>query len=165
MISRPTPLIVLRVVLVVVAAILGASVLPRPGGATADLVLLVVVAGALMRGAMTGALLGLAAGWVVDLVPPGGSPLGAAALCYAAAGALAGLTRRFGAWSALLPVFATALAALVIQGTRLLVAAASGELLDWTRAGWSVLLTVAVGVVLLPLLLMLERAMVRRRWG
>lgn len=163
--ERPTPLVLVRAVLVVAAAVLGGSVLPRPGGATVDLVLLIVVAGALIRGAMTGALLGLAAGWVVDLVPPGGHPLGAAALSYAAAGALAGVARRFGAWSVLLPVLTTAVAAVVIQGSRSLVAAASGAPPHWSGAGWSVLLTVAVGIVIVPLLLVLERALVRRRLG
>jgi rod shape-determining protein MreD len=163
---RPSLLTVLRVVVVIACAIGGTTLLPRlDDGATADLVLLVVVAGAVMRGAPAGALLGLGAGWVVDLVPPGGDPLGAAALSYAAAGALAGAARRFGTWSPLLPVLATVAGAVVVQGAGLLVAAATADPLLVGRAAWTVALTTAVGLFVVPLLLGVERALVRRRLG
>lgn len=61
-----------------------------------DLVLPVVVAGALVGGPTRGAMTGLAAGWLVDLVPPGAAVLGAGALTYAACGLLAGAGRREG---------------------------------------------------------------------
>ncbi len=166
MIPRPSLLTVLRALLVVACAVLGTTVLPRlANGATADLVVLVVVAGALARGVTAGALLGLGAGWVVDLVPPGGHPLGAAALSYCAAGALVGAARRFGTWSPALPVLATAAGAAVVQAAPVLVAAASAEPLQLPRAGWTVAITTAVGLVVVPLLLAAQRALVLRRLG
>lgn len=160
---RVSPWAVLRLLLVVLAALAAAVVLPRLGDPAPDLVLLVVVAGALLRGPVEGALLGVLAGWVVDLVPPAGHPLGLSALVYAAVGALAGAGRRFGTWSALLPVLVTALAAILVQAVGLALRATSGAPLGWGHAGMSVLLTTAVGAVVVPLLVHLERALVRRR--
>ena len=65
---------------------------PVAWGSCRTLVLPVVVAGALLSGPSSGALLGLAAGWVVDLMPPGSQVLGSSALLYAAAGLVT--TRR-----------------------------------------------------------------------
>ena len=95
--------------LLLVSAVLLPSAWP-PGLPPADLVLLVVAAAALLHGPSTGVLVGLAGGWLVDLVPPGAEPLGATALSYAAAGALLGLARRWAAASPLLPWVATAVA-------------------------------------------------------
>ncbi|QIM21254.1 hypothetical protein G7075_09105 [Phycicoccus sp. HDW14] len=73
----------------VVAVTLGARhVAPVP-----DLVLVLVVAWALWRGPVAGAVAGLVGGWVLDLVPPGAEVLGLHALAYAAAGLLVGRTR------------------------------------------------------------------------
>ena len=47
-----------------------------------DLVLIGVVATAVLRGPVHGALVGLVAGWVVELVPPVGSPLGLTPLVH-----------------------------------------------------------------------------------
>ena len=97
MIPRLSLLGLLRTGAVLLAALAVATVLPRfgvPARFRPDLVVLLVAASAVVRGPAQGALLGLAAGWVVDLVPPGGSPLGLTALLYAAAGATAGLFHR-----------------------------------------------------------------------
>jgi rod shape-determining protein MreD len=83
----------LVVVAAVVAVLLGhRTTLPLP-----DLVLPLVAAAALLGGPVRGALWGLAAGWVVDVVPPGSPVLGTSALLYAACGLLAGAGRREGA--------------------------------------------------------------------
>ena len=79
----------LALALTLVAAVLVVTFRARGWPVVPDLVLLPVVALALSRGWLAGALLGLAAGWVVDLVPPGGDPLGLTPLLYAVAGSLA----------------------------------------------------------------------------
>ncbi len=89
MMPRLSLLGLVRTVFVVVGALSVATVLPRlgvPARLLPDLVVIAVAASAVLRGPAPGALLGLAAGWVVDLVPPAGSPLGATALLYAVAG-------------------------------------------------------------------------------
>ena len=74
----------LRAALVVLAVTVSATALPRLGSFGPDLVLLVVVAAALLGGPAKGAILGLGAGWVIDLMPPAAATLGVAALTYAA---------------------------------------------------------------------------------
>ncbi|SOC52535.1 rod shape-determining protein MreD [Ornithinimicrobium cerasi] len=150
--------------LLLVSAVLLPSAWP-PGLPPADLVLLVVAAAALLHGPSTGVLVGLAGGWLVDLVPPGAEPLGATALSYAAAGALLGLARRWAAASPLLPWVATAVASAAVLGVRGVVAAAGvgraapGELLrTWV-------LTMLVAVVVLPVLIEVERRLTARRWA
>src|SRR5665647_2660478 len=82
--SSPISLLgLLRAALVVLAAALSTVVLPRVGSLGPDLVLLVVVAAGLLGGPTRGALVGLGAGWVVDLMPPAAATLGVAALTYA----------------------------------------------------------------------------------
>lgn len=165
---RPTLLGVLRTAYVLVAALLVATVLPRlgvPPGAVPDLVLVGVVATAVLRGPVHGALAGLLAGWVVELVPPGGHPLGLAALVLMAAGLAAGLFRSPSSRSFLRPVSALVVAAVVVVAAHLAAAVlADGDvqLLDASRR---LLATVLAGVVLLPALLAIDRALVRRRLG
>ncbi|WP_153397500.1 rod shape-determining protein MreD [Ornithinicoccus halotolerans] len=130
-----------------------------------DVVLLVVVALALVHGPTAGALAGLAGGWAVDLVPPGGDPLGAGALAYCAAGAVVGALRRYASWSPLLPLVATALAAAGLQALRGVLALAG---VGWATAGTlgvAAVVTVVAGAVLVPLLVALDRAVVERGWG
>lgn len=154
----------LRGLLLVAAACLPAaltSVLP----VAPDIVLLVVVALALVHGPTTGALAGLAGGWAVDLVPPGGDPLGAGALAYCAAGAAVGALRRYASWSPLLPLLVTAVAAAGLQALRGVLTLAG---LGWTTPGALVLaavVTVLAGAVLVPLVAALDRAVVERGWG
>lgn len=157
------PGVLARAALLVLAVLLPSAWpagLPRP-----DLVLLVVAAAALLHRPSTGLLVGLAGGWLLDLVPPGAEPLGASALTYAAAGLLLGLLRRATAASPLLPWVATGLAAAAVLGVRG-VASAAG--LGWappTDLTWSWLMTMLVAVVALPTLMGLERALVERGWA
>ena len=87
---------VLALLLTLLAAVLVVTLRARGWPVVPDLVLLPVVALALSRGWLAGALLGLAAGWVVDLVPPGGDPLGLTPILYAVAGSLARRGARIG---------------------------------------------------------------------
>lgn len=154
----------LRGMLLVLAACLPVA-LPAQLPAAPDLVLLLVVATALVHGPTAGALAGVAGGWAVDLVPPGGDPLGAAALAYCAAGGAAGALRRYASWSPLVPLLATAVAAVGLQALRgLLALAGPGWVSVGTLAG-TALLTVVVGLVLVPAVVALDRAVVERGWG
>ena len=123
-----------------------------------------MVAAALLGGPVRGALVGLGAGWVVDLCPPGTPVLGTTALLYAGAGAVAGLLRREGTGSLLLPVGATTATATAVAVARLLVeVTTTGTVAGVGQPLLRVLLTSAFGAVLVPLLLRVERAMIRRR--
>jgi rod shape-determining protein MreD len=112
-----------------------------------------------------GALVGLAAGWVVELVPPVAKPLGLAALSLMVAGIVAGSFRSSSSRSLLRPVAALGAAAVVViagEGASAVVAEGSVDL----TATLSVLaVTVAVGVALLPLMVIVDRTLVRRRLG
>ena len=152
-----------RGLLLLVAAVVSVALAARSQLALPDLVLPVVVAGALRSGASRGALLGLAGGWLVDLMPPGSSALGSAALLYAGAGLLAGAGRREGetpfGWVA---VVGAACAVLVTTG-RLVVAALSGAAVEWPVVGMRLGLTVVLCAVLVPLLVNLEQRLARGR--
>lgn len=148
-----------------VVAVLAPTLLPAGMPARPDLVLLVVVAAGLVRGPDTGALVGLAGGWLVDLVPPSGEPLGAAALTYLGAGALSGWSRRLVAWSPLVPLLATAAVTLAVQGVRGITAAAGVGVVHPVDLMWTVAMTVLFGVLLVPVLLAVERALEDRRWA
>ena len=164
---RVSPLDGLRAGVIVLAALLAVVAVPRLGPLAAlgsDLVLPVVVAAALLGGPVRGALVGLGAGWVVDLCPPGTPVLGTTALLYAGAGAVAGLLRREGTGSLLLPVGATTATATAVAVARLLVeVTTTGTVAGVGQPLLRVLLTSAFGAVLVPLLLRVERAMIRRR--
>ena len=158
------PVMLFRALLLVLATVV--TVLPTLSsvGVLPDLVLPVVVAGALLSGPSRGALLGLAAGWLTDLVPPGSAVLGTAALVYAAAGLLAGAGRREGhapwGWVA---VVVTASAG-VVQALRLMAAVLSGEPVSWGVAGLDLAATAALGVVLVPALVGAEQWL-SSRWS
>ncbi|HEV7195304.1 MAG TPA: rod shape-determining protein MreD, partial [Pedococcus sp.] len=128
-----------------------------------DLVLPVVVAGALLAGPSGGALLGLGAGWLVDLMPPGAPALGTNALLYAAAGLLAGAGRREGpapwGWLAVIGVAASA----VEMAGRVVVALLSGVTVVWPTIGLRLLLTSLLCAIAVPGLVRLEQWLVRRR--
>lgn len=165
---RPTLLGVLRTAYVLVAALLVATVLPRlgvPAAAVPDLVLVGVVATAVLRGPVHGALVGLLAGWVVELVPPGGRPLGLTALGLMAAGLAAGSVRSPSSRSLLRPLGALLVAAAVVLAGHLAASVlADGDvelLADLGRLS----ATMLAGLLLLPALIALDRALVRRRLG
>ncbi len=166
MMPRLTLLGLLRSAGVVIAALFVATVLPRygvPVGYLPDLVLLLVVASAVLRGSVHGALLGLAAGWVVDLVPPGGSPLGLTALMFAAAGAVAGGFHRARTRGVVLPLVALASARAVVELGTVCVAILQDGRVDPANAAAHVLATVLVGLVALPVVMGVDRALTRRR--
>ena len=150
--------------LLLVAAVLLPSAWP-PGLARPDLVLLVVAAAALLHRPQTGLLVGLAGGWLIDLVPPGASPLGASALTYAAVGLGLGLVRRALVLSPVLPWVATAVAAAVVLGVRGVTAAAGVGQALLVDLAWSWGMTLLVAVLLLPVLMGLERRLTTRGWA
>ncbi|ANS78476.1 Rod shape-determining protein MreD [Serinicoccus hydrothermalis] len=152
-----------RAVLLVVAVLLPSA---WPAGlARPDLVLLVVAAAALLHRPQVGLLVGLAGGWLVDLVPPGGEPLGASALSYAAVGLGLGWARRALVVSPLLPWVATGVAVALVLGVRGVSAAAGlGRALP-AELAWSWVVTMLVAVLVLPVLMSLERWMSVRGWA
>jgi len=155
-----------RAALVLVAALAVATVLPRlgvPARVLPDLVLIAVTASAVLRGPTHGALLGLAAGWVVDLVPPAGSPLGATALLYAVAGATAGSFHRQGVRGPAIPLLALGSAAVLLRLGDVVLAVLGDGVVDASAAATGVAVTVAVGSLALPVLIGLDHALVRRR--
>ena len=160
--ARISLISLVRAVLVVLAAALSAVVLPRLGAAGPDLVLLVVVPAALLGGPAKGALLGLGAGWAVDLMPPAAAAIGVSALTYAAAGAVAGLWHRDGGRSALLPALATLGATSTVAAIGILRALTGGWSVPWAAAGWSIALTTVVGLAVVPLLTRVEHALMPR---
>jgi rod shape-determining protein MreD len=122
-----------------------------------DLVLPLVVAGGLVVGGARGALLGLGAGWLVDLVPPGATVLGTGALAYAACGLLAGAGRRAGLaswrWGAVVGTLASA----VLVGGGLLVALLEGSAVSLTDLGVRLVLTALLCAVAVPTLVRAEQ--------
>lgn len=77
-------------------------------GVVPNLALLVVIAAAIVRGPEYAALLGFAAGLLVDLTPPADHTAGRWALAFVVAAYLAGLVRRDADESALAAVFTVA---------------------------------------------------------
>ncbi len=152
------PALVVRALLLV-AAVLVPQLLPAGLPVRLDLVLLVAVAAGLTHGPGTGGLVGLAGGWLLDLVPPGGDPLGATALTHLAAGVLAGAMRPWTRWSPLAYLLATAAGCLVVFGVRGVASAAGIGVTHPEELLGSAVLTLAVGVLLVPALLALETAL------
>ena len=130
-----------------------------------DLVLVLVVAWALLRGPVAGAAVGLGAGWLLDLVPPGSAHLGLLALTYAAAGALAGRARVEGPVPAGRVAVVALAASMVVEGVRVLGALAVGAPVALADVALSCLLTATVAAVVVPLVVGVERGLVRRRYG
>lgn len=153
----------LRGLLLLVAAVASVTLAARSQLVLPDLVLPVVVAGALRAGASRGAMLGLAGGWLVDLMPPGSSVLGTAALVYAAAGLLAGAGRREGeapfGWVAVVGLGS----AVLVAAGRLVVAVLSGAAVEWPVLGLRVLLTALLCAMCVPALINLEQRLARGR--
>ncbi|MBC9957154.1 rod shape-determining protein MreD [Yimella sp. cx-51] len=157
----PHRLTVVRAVQLLVAALLTVTVLPA-WGLRIDLVLVVVVAVALRAGSTVGALAGLAAGVLVDVLPPGSTPLGLTALLYACVGAACGILQKSVRASVLLPVAAVALSAAFMQSIRLALAWLERVPLDVAGAAAAVLLTALLGAALVPPIVRLEHHLVDR---
>ena len=130
-------------------------------GVTCDLVLIVVIALALSRGAEWGAISGFAGGLLLDIVPPADHTAGRWALSLAIAGYVAGLIRRETSTG---PVGPLGVAVTVAVGTAisLFLYSATGSLLhdpsvDWGEFG--VRLGIAAGydvvgaIVVIPLVM------------
>jgi len=151
-----------RAVLLLGVALLGVVPGPRAALALPDLVLPVVVAGALLAGPSRGVVLGLAAGWVVDLVPPGAAVLGSSALLYAAAGLVAGAGRREGRTPLLWVAVVVACASVTLWTGRVFLAGLAGAPVVWGEVALRLALTTALGVLLVPALVWAEHAIARR---
>lgn len=158
------PAVLARGVLLLIA-VLVPSLYPAGMPGRPDLVVLVVAAAALLHGPVTGGLVGLAGGWFIDLTPPGGETLGAAALSYALAGVLMGAARSWGRWSVLVPWLAAVGGAVVVQAVRGLTAAAGVGVAHPSDLLWSIGATALFVVLLLPLLISLERFLLERGWA
>lgn len=158
----PSRLTALHGLLLVTAVLLGSTVLPRFAPFVPDLVLPVVVAGGLRGGRSTGVLLGLAGGWMVDLVPPGTGTVGLSALVYAAAGALAGSAHRALRHSPALPAITVLGGALVAHGAGVVHDLLQAQPLDLAGAGWGVLATTLIGALLVPPLVAHQQHLVKR---
>jgi rod shape-determining protein MreD len=153
----PSLALTFRAVLLLLAAVASVIVAARTQLAVPDLVLPVVVAGALRVGPSRGAMLGLAGGWLVDLMPPGSAVLGTAALLYAAAGLVAGAGRREGETPFGWVTTVGAACAVVVAAGRLVVAGLTGAPVDGRVMGAEVALTAVLCAVLVPLLVRCER--------
>ena len=165
---RPTLLGLTRAAYVLAAALASATLLPRlgvPAQWVPDLVLIGVVATAVLRGPVHGALVGLLAGWVVELVPPVGSPLGLTPLVLMAGGAAAGLFRQVSSHSAMRAPVALLAAAVVVLVSRFASAVLAAGSFDPTDGLGRLASTVVVGLLALPVLLTADHALVRRRLG
>jgi hypothetical protein len=148
----------LALTLALVGAVLTVTLRARGWPVVPDLALIPVVAVALSRGWVAGALTGLAAGWMVDLVPPGGEPLGLTAVLYAVAGSLAGRGSRVGPvpgrWVAIVLLAAAAVPA--VGG--LLRAAWLGRPVEAAPSLLTVAATVVVGLLVVPPFVRLDRS-------
>jgi rod shape-determining protein MreD len=155
----------LRGLAVLVAVLLVVTLGARHVPVVPDLVLVLVVAWALLRGPVAGAAVGLAAGWLLDLVPPGSAHLGVQALTYAVAGAFAGRVRLEGPVAAPRVALVALGSSAIVEGVGVLGALAVGASVDLGAAGVQCLLTATVAALVVPLVVAAERGLVRRRYG
>jgi len=136
--------------------------IPLPDGRP-DLLVLVVVALALVRGPEYGAVLGFAAGLAADVVPPADHTLGRLALAYAAVGYAAGLLEEVEERSVLATVLVvaggSALAVISYAGIGALL---GDERITLAALGSSLLATVIYDVVLAPFVVPVVSGAARR---
>ncbi len=156
----PTRVVTLLLAVLAVVALGARGVVAPP-----ELGLVVVVAAGLASGVRAGAWVGLLAGWVVDLLPPGAEPLGLQALTWTAAGALAGLAHRPSGYPWWWPAAVTAAAWTVVTTPQVVLALATGYPVAGSLLSWQLASTATLAVVLVPALLRLDHALVRRRWA
>lgn len=136
--------------------------IPLPDGRP-DLIVLVVVSLALVRGPEYGALLGFVSGLAADLVPPADHTMGRLALAYAVVGYAAGLLEDAEERSVLTTVL------VVAAGSALAVIAYAGigallgdERITLAALGTSLLATVIYDVVLAPFVVPVVSGAARR---
>lgn len=144
---------VLRLVVLVVAALAMVSLAARNPPVLPDLVLVVVVAIGLRSGVVAGAGWGLVAGWLVDLVPPGTAALGSAALVYAAVGAFAGGRHREDRVSVAWIGVVALVAAVGVQVASAVLALARSVPVEPGRAAAEAALTATLAAVAIPVAL------------
>lgn len=136
--------------------------IPLPDGRP-DLIVLVVVALALVRGPEYGALLGFLAGLAADVVPPADHTLGRLALAYAAVGYAAGLLEDAEERSVLTTVLVvaggSALAVITYAGIGALL---GDDRITLTALGHSLVATVIYDVVLAPFVVPVVSGTARR---
>ena len=153
---------VARAALVVLAAVAAVLLGHRTSAFLPDIVLPLVAAAGLVAGPVRGATWGLAAGWVVDIVPPGSPVLGTSALVYAACGLLAGAGRREGStpwgWVAVVGVGAAVTAGV----GRLVLGVVGGEPFDPLARAQDVALSALWCALTVPLLVAGEQWWRRR---
>ena len=154
-----------RVGALLAAVLLVVTLAARHLSPVPDLVLVLVVAWALLRGPVAGAAVGLGAGWLLDLVPPGSSHLGVLALTYAAAGALAGRARVEGPVPAPRVAVVALTASALVEGVGVVGALAVGAPVALVDVAVSCLLTATVAALVVPLVVGAERGLARRRYG
>ncbi|HSO64286.1 MAG TPA: rod shape-determining protein MreD [Ornithinibacter sp.] len=157
--------VLLRVGALLAAVLLVVTLAARHVSPLPDLVLVLVVAWALLRGPVAGAAVGLGAGWLLDLVPPGSSHLGVLALTYAAGGALAGRARVEGPVAPPRVAVVALAASALVEGVGVVGALAVGAPVAVADVALSCLLTATVAAVVVPLVVGAERGLVRRRYG
>jgi rod shape-determining protein MreD len=156
--------------LVLVALALQVSALPllRLPWATPDLLLVVVVSLALAYDEFTGMIVGFAAGFALDVVPPADHAIGRTAFVLCLVGYLAGRYRRLAQRSAIKPVLLvgllSVLSVLLQVGLSLLI----GDRAPHTEALWPIVVGAAGYAMLLspfvmPAVLGITRWLDRRR--
>ena len=157
-----TSVVVVRGLLLLAAVLTAVTVASRSAVLLPDLALPVVVAAGLLVGPSRGALVGLAAGWLADLVPPGSAVLGTSALLYAVVGLVAGAGRREGVspvgWLALVSLGCSA----AMVGGRVVVALLSGSPVVAGSVLVGFLLTATWCALAVPWLVRLEQWLGRR---
>jgi rod shape-determining protein MreD len=156
---------VLVATLLVVATVLQVTVFPELAydGVVPNLVLLVVVAAALTRGAEFAMVLGFCGGLLLDLAPPADHVAGRWALALVVAGYLAGRVRQAAGQSALASIATVAATSFVATS----VFALSGLLLQdesvtVSDALWVIPVNVAYDVLLTPFVLPVMMKLFRR---
>lgn len=157
---------VARLLLLALAAVVTASMLPG-ARVVPDLVLPLVVAAGFVRGPWAGVLVGLLAGWLSDAVPPTAPVLGTGALVYAVAGLVGGAYNRPGGHWRLLPHVAMLSAVPAAVLARLLLALVLDERVDVGQVLLTGALTLVLGLGVIAALTRLEvlGAPSNRAWG
>ncbi len=141
---------------IVVGAVLVVTLAARQVGLVPDLLAVVVAVIALREGVWGGAVAGMAAGWVLDLLPPGATLLGLSALSYAVAGAVVGRFARIGPVSRLVLSAQAVLACIVVDAVTVVVALARGGALDTGALAGRWLMTATVALLLGPAMVRLD---------
>ncbi len=136
--------------------------LPLPG-AGPDVLVVLVVAVALVRGPEIGAVMGFGTGLAADLAPPADHTLGRLALAYCVAGYLAGLLADEAQRSAFAPMLVVAVIAIFVIGTYAALGALLGDVrITATALGHNLPSAVLYDVVLTPFIVPLVAAIARR---